>query len=176
MRAHAMVLVASAALVAGCAVSRGGVPANATPDDARLRARLEVLYAAWASGDDETAYAVFTPLKRARLSLEEYKRGREDARRADPGLEGGRVTLHAVTQCGCGDKKIPDDIYVVLGAPSDWPAQQVLRCVLLVDGSFIARDGGEERAKFLMVWEQFGDGEWYYFLIEDGEQCPRPNP
>ncbi len=161
MRAPALLLVAGAALVAGCATSSGGASREAAPDPPRLRARVEALHAAWASDDDETAYGMFTPSMRAMVSLTDYRRERDDARREHP-RPPGRVVIHSVTPCVCGSLSVP-------------AGGKVLRCAVLVDGSFTGKDGNEERGRYLMAWEHI-DGEWYYLLADEGDECPRPNP
>ncbi len=163
----AMLLVALSTIVAGCAAaSRGNMPgkpaAEAVPDYPRLRARIETLVAAMASGDDETAYGIHAPVLRAGLSLDEFKRGRDDpdGERIGP----VQMTIHAVTPCFCGEVSYPPDL---------GPTGKVLRCVLLIDGSAIT-NGREERSQALMAWEHI-EGEWYFLLVEEGDACPRPN-
>ncbi len=135
------------------------MPASSVPDYPRLRARLETFYSASASGDVETAYAIHPPYIRARVSLDEFKRERED-----PG--GQRFSIHAVVPCVCGTISFPPE-YV--------PTERALRCVLLVEGSMVRKDGSEERFRHLNTWERI-EGEWYFLIPVEGEQCPRPNP
>lgn len=159
MRVPPLLLVVGAALVAGCVGPGGGMPASSIPDYPRLRARLETLHTAVSSGDLETAYAIHPPYIRARLSLDEYKQERED-----PGNR--RFSIHAVVPCVCATVSFP---------PEYAPTQKALRCVLLVEGSIVRKDGSEERFRYLNTWERI-EGEWYFLIPGEGEECPRPNP
>ncbi len=168
MRARATFVVVAFALVTGCAAaSRSGVPAEApaeaVPDYPRLRARIDAFVAATTSGDSETAYEIHAPIMRAQLSLDEFKRDREDggSERSGP----VQMIIHAVTPCACGEVSYPPELV---------RTTNVLRCLLLIDGSVVT-NGAAERSRFFMVWEHIG-GEWYYLLAEEGgDECPRPN-
>ncbi len=108
---------------------------------------------------------MFTPSMRAMISLADYRKEREDDRR-EQARRPAQVTIHSVTPCVCGSLPAPPDMV---------PTGKALRCVVLVDSSVKATDGSEVRGPYLMAWEHMG-GEWYYLLIEEGEECPRPNP
>lgn len=158
----AMLLVPTLVLVGGCVTSTRNMqsepPAHAVPDYSRLRARIDAYGAALTSGDDETAYAIHTPSIRAGFSLDEFKREREDLRRAGP----VQIIFHAVTPCVCGEFSYPRDVV---------PTERALRCVLLIDASSRQGTEIERRSKFLMTWEHIA-GDWYYLIVLEGDACP----
>ncbi len=137
--------------------------AEAVPEYPRLRARVEAFHAAMASGDDETAYGIYSPFMRALLPLDEFKQRHESYRQRTGPVQ---MIVHAVTPCYCGEVPYPPELA---------PTGKALRCVLLIDCS-IVENGTEKRSRYLMAWDHT-DGEWYYGIPhpEESEECPSLN-